>query len=316
MFSHIFKYEFKSCLRQKAILFWLIAFPIILGCFFKMAFSGIYEKDVVFNAIPVAVTNIEENDILKQVLEQISDGDDALFKVTYTDIDTAKNAPQKLDKVIASLSEKISPNEDIPLHGNPDITIQFFYNLLAMTALFGSMSGLFVAQENQGDLSALGARRCCSPVNKLTSITVVEMICMVISVTFLRFVLKVDFGSKLPLVYLAAVLGGIMGISMGFFVGSFRIKEGLKMSVVMAVSMTCCFFSGLMSNTMKGTVAEHCPIFNEINPAAVISDSFYCLNLYDDYRRFTVKIISMAIYTVLFTLGGYVLTRRRKYASL
>ena len=29
-----------------------------------------------------------------------------------------------------------------------------------MTALFGSMSGLFVAQENQGDLSALGARRC------------------------------------------------------------------------------------------------------------------------------------------------------------
>ena len=243
MFSHIFKYEFKSCLRQKAILFWLIAFPIILGCFFKMAFSGIYEKDVVFNAIPVAVTNIEENDILKQVLEQISDGDDALFKVTYTDIDkaeemlkskdikgiikasdlslefgstgiqqtivktfiqqyktqekiitdTAKNAPQKLDKVIASLSEKISPNEDIPLHGNPDITMQFFYNLLAMTALFGSMSGLFVAQENQGDLSALGARRCCSPVNKLTSITatllafhVVEMICMVISVTLDR----------------------------------------------------------------------------------------------------------------------------------
>lgn len=80
MFSHIFKYEFKSCLRQKAILFWLIAFPIILGCFFKMAFSGIYEKDVVFNAIPVAVTNIEENDILKQVLEQISEGDEAFSR--------------------------------------------------------------------------------------------------------------------------------------------------------------------------------------------------------------------------------------------
>lgn len=55
-----------------------------------MAFSGIYEKDVVFNAIPVAVTNIEENDILKQVLEQISDSDEALFKVTYTDIDKAE----------------------------------------------------------------------------------------------------------------------------------------------------------------------------------------------------------------------------------
>ena len=50
--------------------------------------------------------------------------------------DTAKNAPQKLDKVIASLSEKISPNEDIPLHGNPDITIQFFYNLTCHDGTF------------------------------------------------------------------------------------------------------------------------------------------------------------------------------------
>lgn len=70
MFSNIFKYEFKSCLRQKAILFWLIAFPIILGCFFKMAFSGIYEKDVVFNAIPVAVTNIEKTISLNRCLNR------------------------------------------------------------------------------------------------------------------------------------------------------------------------------------------------------------------------------------------------------
>ena len=41
--------------------------------------------------------------------------------------------------------------------------------------------------------------------------------------------------------------------------------------------MTCCFFSGLMSNTMKGTVAEHCPIFNEINLPPLSQTAFTVL---------------------------------------
>ena len=51
-------------------------------------------------------------------------------------------------------------------------------------------------------------------------------------------------------------------------------------------------------------------------PAAVISDAFYCLNIYDDYERFTVKIVTMLIMTVVFCFGGFLLTRRRRYASL
>lgn len=51
------------------------------------------------------MTNIEENDILKQVLEQISDSDDALFKVTYTDIDKAEEMLKSEDiKGISPLS--------------------------------------------------------------------------------------------------------------------------------------------------------------------------------------------------------------------
>ena len=45
-------------------------------------------------------------------------------------------------------------------------------------------------------------------------------------------------------------------------------------------------------------------------------DSLYCLNFYDDYTRFTQKIITMLVMSVIFMLIGFFLTRRRKYASL
>ena len=67
---------------------------------------------------------------------------------------------------------------------------------------------------------------------------------------------------------------------------------------------------------MKAIIAENIPWFNNINPAAVISDSLYCLNIYNDYERFTVKIITMLIISAIFVLLGFVLSRRKKYASL
>ena len=45
MFINNFKYSFKVLIRNKGLIFWTFAFPIILGIFFNMAFSNI-EKDV------------------------------------------------------------------------------------------------------------------------------------------------------------------------------------------------------------------------------------------------------------------------------
>ena len=84
----------------------------------------------------------------------------------------------------------------------------------------------------------------------------------------------------------------------------------------MAVSLASCFFSGLMVNTMKPMIIEKAPWFNDINPAALISDAFYCLNVYSDYSRYIQKNITMIILSVLMAAIGFILTRRRKYASL
>lgn len=129
--------------------------------------------------------------------------------------------------------------------------------------------------------------------------------------------LKIDFGNRLPLVYISGIIGSLMGVSLGFAVGSFgRMSTKAKEGVAMSVSMLSCFFSGLMEGDMKAIVAEKAPWFNEINPAALISDAFYCLNIYDDYDRYIKKNITMIILAVIFVIIGFMLTRRRKYASL
>ena len=241
-------------------------------------------------------------------------------------MDAFETAPEKAQEVIETLTaETVSSCREIPVtQGNPDVYAQYFYNLIAMVAIFGSITGMTVTSRRQADLSALGARSCCSPVPKSISVLaslagsfILQTICMTVCVTFLAFVLKVDFGDRLWLVYPTAIFGGILGVSFGFLVGSFaRVSEKVKTAILMTTSMLLCFFSGLMMGNMKAIVAEKAPWFNNINPVAVISDCFYCLNIYEDYDRYFTKLITMAVTIVIFITLGIIASRRKKYASI
>ena len=63
-------------------------------------------------------------------------------------------------------------------------------------------------------------------------------------------------------------------------------------------------------------LAEHVPLFHSINPASLICDLFYCLNMDGNYQRYLVKLGTILGMSVLCTMIGFLLTRRRKYASL
>lgn len=376
MFFHNFKYSLKNAFRQKEFLFWILAFPIILGTFFYVAFNSMYEKESMFNKIPVAIVENTENTAFKEVIKELSSGEDAMFDSKFTDsqtaldmlktndisgiinvdselsltvsndgikqtiiksfldqyqiresiiMETVNNNPQNLQSVVDAMSQEINCNESLFLsNGNMDAYIQYFYNLIAMAAFFGSISGLYIAINNQGNLSAIAARKCISPTNKLTSITasllasfVAQVICVSIGITYILFILKVDMGDKIPMVYLSGAVGSLTGVTMGFFIGSFgRLNQNVKMAISMSVTMLSCFLSGLMVGNMKSVIEMYVPIVNRINPAALISDLFYCLNIYNDYRRYTEKFVTLLILSVVFTIGGFLLTRRKKYASL
>lgn len=267
--------------------------------------------------LTVAGKGIQET-ILKSFIEQYSVYESVI-------IETVENDPSRMQDVVAALKNDVGTCTQVPVtNGNTDQFIQYFYNLIAMVAIYGSITGLHITVSNQANMSPLGARRNCSPTPKSVSIAaslcgsfIAQSVCMLICVSFLAFVLRIDFGSRLPQVYLASIIGGMLGVTMGFFVGSFsRLSNSMKVGINMSVSMTLCFLSGLMVGNMKAVIAEKAPWFNHINPVALISDSIYCLNLYSDYRRFTVKIISMLIYIVLFSALGIILSRRKKYASI
>ena len=190
--------------------------------------------------------------------------------------------------------------------------------------MYGSVTGLHVAMGQQANLSELGARKNCSATPKSVGILaslagtwVVQSICMIICVSFTAFVLKVDYGDRLPFVYIAAVCGGILGVSFGFFIGSVgKMKQGAKVGICMSVSMALCFLSGLMVGNMKPIMAEKAPWFNNINPAALVTDSISALNLYSGYRVFITKVVTMLVISLIFYVLGLLLVRRRKYASL
>ena len=59
MFIHNLKYTIKTLFKNKVLIFWTFAFPIILGLFFNMAFSNI-EKDEMLQVFDIAVVDNEE----------------------------------------------------------------------------------------------------------------------------------------------------------------------------------------------------------------------------------------------------------------
>ncbi len=109
MFVRKFKYTFKSLLRNKALIFWTFAFPLLLGSFFKMAFSNI-EKEEQYNPSNIAIINDEsfnENIIYKETFKSLSDekNDNRLFNVLYVDEEKAKKLLDN-DEIIGYFSIK------------------------------------------------------------------------------------------------------------------------------------------------------------------------------------------------------------------
>ena len=89
---------------------------------------------------------------------------------------------------------------------------QLFYNLLAMVAMFGSLTGMHIAINGQGEIvSALGTRRkCCSTTTKISeSVGVLGRQLYFADRLhehcgyYLVFVLKVQFVGNIGLIYLS-----------------------------------------------------------------------------------------------------------------
>ena len=190
--------------------------------------------------------------------------------------------------------------------------------------MYGSFFGNREVTDIQANLSALGARVNIAPVHKLKAFIYSMSAALAISfsellllLAYLHYGLKIDFGSKVCLIIFTTFIGCLTGITFGAFISSIVKKgEGIKIAIMLAVSMVGSFLSGMMYQNMKYIIQKNAPFLAYLNPVNLVTDAFYCLYYYDGLSRFAYNIGFLCLFIIIFSMGTYLMIRRRKYASL
>ncbi len=247
------------------------------------------------------------------------------FKIRYDIISSiAEKDPQKLPLLLENIFAEEGFVKSSSNKANSDPYVQYFYNLLAMAGLMGSMMGMYCAINHQANLSALGARIEVSPVSKIKDILsslaatlILHNIFLNLGAVYLVYILGIKFGVPFWVIALVNFLSSLIGDCMGCFVGSIStMKEGAKNGILIALSLGLCFLSGLMAGGMRLLIEETVPFINRINPAAVIVDCFYSLCVYGSYEKMWGNVLVLVIWSILLLAGSFTTTRKRKYKSL
>ncbi|MBR4344397.1 MAG: ABC transporter permease [Lachnospiraceae bacterium] len=266
--------------------------------------------------------DISSNGVLSTIQESVITAYNQSAKLVEK---VGREHPEKLPELLASLSENTSYVAGKNMAGdNKDPYITYFYNLLAMTALFASLNSVRIGNNTQANMSPLGARANASPARRailqLSSFLasfIVQTLIVEVGLLYMLFVLKINFGGDIPMIFLTTIFATLLGTSLGFFIGnigSFGIDK--KESILVWISLLACALSGLMYGDLKVIITEKAPIINKINPAAVISDSYYCLNMFGTGSSFFEKILFMIILSAVFISLGMFLGRRNSYDSI
>ena len=202
--------------------------------------------------------------------------------------------------------------------------VVYFYSLIAMSCLFGGFLGLKEVSALQANLSPQGARVSMAPTHKLKlfiasmfAATTVQLAVIFTLLVYLMLILKVSFGNQLGYIALTCVIGTITGVGFGTFISSLVKKsDGVKIAILVVLTNVMSMLSGMMYHKMKYTVSTKAPILAYINPANLISDSFYSLYYYDTYSQFYTNIALLCGFATGFILITYLILRRQKYDSL
>ncbi|MDD6327255.1 MAG: ABC transporter permease [Lachnospiraceae bacterium] len=264
---------------------------------------------------------VKEEGIRQSILSSVVKNYHQIQSIAF---DVAAKDPSKINDAIAKFMTTENTNEEIVLTNNKmDMFTEYFYNLIAMGCLFACTAGITITVRNQANLSEIGARRSVAQtstfaanVATLLANLILMFACEMLAIGYLMLI-GVDFGTHIAQITLLVFVGTMTGISMGYFIGNIgKISANAKEGIGTAVILGLCFLSGLMFGDMKMIVIEHAPWFNKISPAALICDSFYALNVYDTNNQYWSNIVSLVIISVIFAVGGVLIGRRKKYASL
>ncbi len=278
--------------------------------------SGIfYVRDT--PSLTVAKNGLNES-ILTSVLESYNQNA-AMFR------EIAMTHPEKLPDALDAMNDYRNTTAEVSLGGkdlNPNV--QYFFALVAYACLSGAFLGVQSSIDGQANISALGARRSITPTHKLTLILIdmavlfiIHFFNILILCLYITHVLGISLGNDVGALLLVDFMGSMIGICLGVAIGCLaRISYGMKIGVCVLFTLFPGFLAGLMFGNMKNIIELHCPIINRINPAAVLSDAFYCMGIYNDMERFTRCLVILAVMSTLLLTVAFLGIRRERYDSI
>lgn len=265
---------------------------------------------------------VRENGMKESILQMLMS---RIKQTTMAMTEVSLKHPENIQQAVAGMEQEVQYCVQKNYgSGNQDNVVNFFYAIFAMTCLFASFSSYSRTTTLQANFCALGIRRGVTPTPKMAILMVEFLMCetMQFLITcllyiYMRFVLQIQIGDNYLGIGILLLLGTGVGTMFGIFIGALpKLSDGTRVGILVSVSLILCACSDLMASGVRDLLEHKAPLVNDLNPAALICDSFYALNVYDGYGRFTSNMLILALHIVVLAVVSFFMVRRSQYASL
>lgn len=249
-----------------------------------------------------------------------------------TDVVTeiAKNNPTALmdSAVTASIGSANGYTKEIQLTNfKPSGTARYYYALLGMAALMAMSFAINAVTMTQANLSALGIRRSVSPLPKLRQLLagfLSSWLCSFLSLTvamlYIRFGCRISLGGREWAAVGACLVASFAASAFGTLLGALpKIPTGAKHGLCTALACILSLFSGLYGQfamQLSDQIAQQAPVLSLINPAQQITNLFYDILYYDNFKPFFTTAGILAAMSLVCLAVATVLLRRQRYEYL
>lgn len=278
-----------------------------------LAYLTVDTKD----GIPILSMTINDNllsqSIIKEITDKVNEGVSLVMSgsVDESDIFKLMNVENVLNNVQLSGEKQ-------------DYVAAWFYTILGMAAMYGSLLGISIIKMVQANQSSEAMRFNLATTSKMkgfsaifTAGATIHSVNMILIYLYLRYIMNINFGSRQGYIILVSIIAGVTGIAVGAMVGVLaKARENLKIGICMAVSMTGCYLAGMMDNTMKYRVMQHAPLVEYVNPAGILTDAYLKLFYYKDLNYFWSDVVNLLIIMAVCMAVTILVLRRQRYDNI
>lgn len=200
----------------------------------------------------------------------------------------------------------------------------YFYALIGLACMLGSSWGFKEMMDFYGEESVVGLKIQISTLEKkrliLTNnvaILTVHFISLSLLLLYMDVVLNVINYRNTSILYLIIFVGSFVGINFGAALYTLlHTNKRVKKAVLNIVILVGSIISGLFYPQINYVIMKEIPMIHYLNPASLITNTFYNLIYKGDYLKVYVNLSVLLSWGILFEFIALTSLRRRNYANI